>query len=69
MPGSYALANIARKLAQGLAPSVVAFSLVGTSFSTLYGIAAAALLALLVAILYGPADASDPIISTREHIA
>ncbi|GGA43312.1 MFS transporter [Sphingomonas psychrolutea] len=65
----YALANIARKLAQGLAPSVVAFSLVGTSFSTLYGIAAAALLALLVAILYGPADASDPIISTREHIA
>lgn len=55
----YALANIARKLAQALAPTVIALTLVGTERSTLTGMMACAVAALAVIMFYRPRDAID----------
>ncbi|MDH7973672.1 MFS transporter [Sphingomonas sp. AR_OL41] len=55
----YALANIARKLAQALAPTVVALTLVGTARSTLEGMMACAIAALAVILIYRPREAID----------
>jgi Na+/melibiose symporter-like transporter len=55
----YALANIARKLAQALAPTVIALTLAGTAASTLTGMMASAIIALVAVLLYRPRDASD----------
>lgn len=54
----YALANMARKLAQALAPQVIAFTLTGSSGSTLMAMAATAAVALAVVTLYPPRGAS-----------
>ena len=50
----YALANIARKLAQALAPQVIALSFITPELSTLWGMAITAAIALVVVLLYRP---------------
>ncbi|QXQ06724.1 MFS transporter [Sphingosinicellaceae bacterium] len=50
----YALSNIARKLAQALAPQVIALSLLRPELSTLWGMAITAAIALTVVLLYRP---------------
>lgn len=56
----YALAAIARKLAQALGPQVVALTLISKSVSVLWGIEGAALLALAALLLYRPTDSGEP---------
>lgn len=55
----YALANIARKLGQALAPTVVALTLLGSSEATLAGMMGCAIAALLVVVLYPPRSGDD----------
>ncbi|OYY89422.1 MAG: sugar transporter [Sphingomonas sp. 28-66-16] len=52
----YALSNIARKLAQAFAPTVVALTLVGAAGSTLAGMCASALAAVAILVVYRPHD-------------
>ncbi|MFA5964320.1 MAG: MFS transporter [Sphingomonas sp.] len=65
----YALANISRKLAQAMAPTVVALTLAGTATSTLTGMAASALFALLVILLYRPRDAVNDAAALQAGVA
>lgn len=53
----YALANIARKLGQALAPTVIAFTLAGSPGAILAGMVGCASVALLVVLLYRPRSA------------
>lgn len=55
----YALANIARKLGQALAPSVIALTLAGSPGTTLAGMVGCSSVALLVVLLYRPRSAGS----------